>query len=628
MIHRTIFILGIILGHEISVSGQAGDYCKKLPRKFESPEITVSLAIDTLSTDQPWRVYPDRNNVLVYSDSNMIEVRDTIYFMEEYFVWDETDDAVRLVYRTDSGNIFNGNRFSENVMEIGWVQKNMLILWPRMLISNGVTILAYINKSIPAYEYADGRHSEPVNLSENEVKLYKILKISGSDYLLSLTDQVHNKLTQTDLFWTKSNDVHLLYNRNAFIPDWSKVAEGQSCYCYADLDGALNENHSSAIDSVSVTNSFVGYLNPDTLQESIYQCVNMLDPEDGKIFLNNDHKEFLHAQLLDINQYLLIKEFIEVFFNYLLNKEEFEDQVSDFFRKFGIPDYEINSNTIETLLEKACKIKLPAGKEQKVVRVSAMDDNKKRIYYNTYARLLDILSSEQLLESYRFNAGIAYYWIPEVWFRPDLLSGLSLYTEGGGDHIKRKNYSEFDLIYIDNSADSEEKTYDQLQSEISRLDKTFAQIQKISESNTSTGHLMYYSDAVSPIIDKDYGTLETIVMAMRSGRTSIPSPSLDKLKLENRLLIRELNKVSEKVTIHFIVSDYLYNEEIYERSYLFNEFPQRIQSIAAPQAEVKVVFYVYEKKADYNELMTKLNSFINQIKKEGSSINYEIYKIR
>ena len=288
--------------------------------------------------------------------------------------------------------------------------------------------------------------------------------------------------------------------------------------------------------------------------------------------------------------------------------------------------YEETKN-IRELLELVCGLKLSPVQSEKIVQVNEMSETDFRFDYLIFNSTYEKLTSERILEPYSFYSDLSYYWLPENWIRPDLLSSIKLSgSEIGHGIITRKKYSDFELVYIDNSASSEEKSFEQLQSEIKKCNSILARNLKKESSDIRSGHLLFYSNSLNPILGKENATLNNIILAMRTANTSRPVRLYDKNFLEDKLLLYDMEDVDNILNIYYFISDHTYDEEINDRALLLNEFPQRLKSLAAKQATVNVFLYLYDYKENKSQMENMINTFIQQQAKDKSGINYSLYK--
>jgi hypothetical protein len=610
-----------------SLKSQVGERFMRLPKKYELPTIKTTLEPTNEDVDEPWRVYTDRDSVLAYTTDSMDIVVDTLHFMEEFVVWEESETSVRLVSSPDTGSFMVDGYFGNGSRDRGWVNKQKLILWPRVLSEAGTLLKVLAIKKINATVYTDGKLSSAIEAPEDGFKLFNVLKIENKDFLLCKTDLVHPDLSSEDLFWINSDNLSIIWDRKVLVPDWEKISNGKVFRIYSDLDKAIGDVEQSAADTFPSVNPYLGFFNPQSEKNNIYSAQLFLNQQENKVYLNNLHNDYKVAQLVDANQFLVFKEFYQIFSESML-KNELEDNLIRFFRQRGISNKDLNSKNIRELLEMVSGLRFTPLQSNEIIRVKDMKDTDFRFDYLIFTSSLSKLSSEKDLEPYSFYSDILYYWLPESWIRPDLLSSIKLSSEVivTGSTTTRKTFSEFDLLYIDNSAPAEEKSYEQMQAEITRYDILFTRAQKRISSDIQADNLLYYSNTLNPIIGRENATLNNIVLEMRTDKTSSPIRFYDKNLLEDKLMLDDIEQVEKVLNIHYFISDKTYEEEINDRALLLDEMPQRLKSIVAKNAAVNVYLYLYGAKSNKIQMETLINSFIQKETNLNPSVKYTMYE--
>jgi len=262
----------------------------------------------------------------------------------------------------------------------------------------------------------------------------------------------------------------------------------------------------------------------------------------------------------------------------------------------------------------------------KTTLIDSIKDIDLESYNKVFAINYERLLSEKELSKYRFTSGISYYWLPQNFLSLDILAKISL--------IKSKiiindlrPYKEFDVFYIDPSSSSGEKSFTQLQAEIKKLNINMDAVWKSESNSSDVGHLIFFSFGMDPIITSGEDGFAKIASQMRNSTAIRPDRLFDKLRLENALM-SQIETVTDKIIIHFDVSDYFYHSEIEDRSYFFKEFVERINSILATR-NTRILIYLYCYSNPSNTVTTSMvQVFCNSINSQNQNIKFELYKYK
>lgn len=603
---------------------QPGKEYLYLPEEFNPPDIdkiSVYKSEGGESSD-PWRIFTESDSVFVYSNFRLDSIIDTLNFLQEFAVWEETDSALHIVSEPN-GEYFDEKYFSATCIDFGWVDKDKIILWPRVLRKNNTELKIVFNTTIDADSFSDGKHSHQIIVKEGELRIFNVLKIKDNSLLICRTDQLYNALTKDDLFWIKKGKGKILTERKALIPNWNRIAEGGIPIISSCENIYAHPDSNCYTDTLLKVNSYRGFVNPVEIKNQLFQVSPLVNDTMETYYIDNTNKTFELAHLIDYNQFVRFDEFITILYNNLETRG-LEQDLFEYFLKWGTDTVDLEKLNIAQLLGEICEINLTPFRSDEIKRISSLNEVEYRSIYSQLSKVFEQLDSESNLSKYRFYSDMNYYWFPESWIRPDLLSGLRI-KGGRPPRPPLPTYKQFDLIYFDNSADIDEKPYERLQSEIRQGNFTLAQIFRNAQNTDSLGHLIYYSNSINPLIGVGLATYNLIVEQMRSGKSNIPNLYLDKKILERQLFLKKIRQITNEVNIHFFVSDKVYNYEFTDRPVMFKEFPERIKSLVAAKANVNVLFYMpkeYINKNIEETLISKINTWnIN-----NKNIKYQIVK--
>lgn len=259
-----------------------------------------------------------------------------------------------------------------------------------------------------------------------------------------------------------------------------------------------------------------------------------------------------------------------------------------------------------------------------VTLVNQIKDVDIESYGITFIENYEKLLAEKDLEKFRFYSGMTYYWLPQNLLSLDILSKLTLF-KANKIVIKGGNYKEYSIFYIDHSAPSDEKGYDQLQAEIRKLSQVMAVVWNAEAQANDVGDMIFYSSGVDPVVGSGPTGFESVAGQMRNASTLRPDMFSDKLKMENNLL-RLISGVTDKINIYFDVSDYFYQTELNGRSFLMKEFVERIgQMMATNNTKISVYLYINNPKTVSRQ--SELQDFCRKMNSVNPKIKYEVSKI-
>lgn len=620
---KQVPILLLLLGSLCTLYSQHGESYLKLPKKYETPSLAYSQSDDRTLVNKPWRVYTDRDNVPVYETSRCLRIIDTANFMESYVAWEETDRALRLAGQIGPGEFLDEDWFGPASYEKGWIKKEHLILTEWALADGGQFYRAFLDRTVGATSYSDGRHGWPKEVPENGVLIYYVIKLEGQDFLLSVTDQMHEGLQKDALFWISSDQAEVLVSGRGLVPKWEFLNEDEPAYLYYDRNFALNNRQEYAIDTIIDNNPYLGFLQLKQEENYFYSAKSILDLDGRTVYINNRSRRFEDALLVDYSQFVIFKRVVEIFKESSM-KEELQEQLYSLFYEQGLEDEEIRDHTLRELLEAITNTKLSSIVVDEVKGFDELTEADFRAYKYPYMSIWEKLDSERQLSKYRLRSESNYYWLPESWIRPDYLAEIAFEGVAVEEVNTRMIYTDYDFIYIDNSYGEEGKSFDKLDAEINKCDITLYGIERRMATDATVGHSFFYSDALSPISGTDRATLTNIVLAMRADKASVPFRSYDKRLIEEGLLLRGIERINEEMRFHFFVSQKTISEEVNHRPLLFYELPHRVKALSvADDASVTVNLYVFRREIEM-EYARMLTEFVARANEDSGEINYMI----
>jgi hypothetical protein len=569
-----------------------------IPAKYQDPEYDLRTGVSAEFGDDVWRVYADRDSIPVYGSKYLSGIVDTVNFLESFVVWEETENAVRIVAGTGEGALFEGKYFGTGAREIGWVHKRNLVLWPKALKKQGLFMKALITTSIDPVLSSSLKPARSVVIEEDKYKLYNILKIDGQELLLINTDILHDGLSREQVFWVNSGDVEIITERSAMLPNWHRLSEGKKIPVYSSRSEA-EDYAAEPLFSIDKVDPYKAFMKPD---DHNIMAVSAYHPHEGgmeKVYLNNVYHDFQEAVLLDYNEFLMYKELIELFSSYsYFDPKDLDIAIARFFREYGLKSEELEFMSVGHMMELLTGVKLPqyhADKES-IRQVENISINYRNYLIEEFSKPSVIMENDAEIGQYRFVSDIFYYWMPVSWIVPDALYALSL-KEKEVPPPPARDYEVYEVYYIDGSSVSNmqagvfEKVYERLRSD---LDNALT----MAETDSTHGIYAYMSDGIN-IVKNDHkksmeSTVEEILLNIRSG-TYLPNRRKDKRYLESELLFNQLEQVKDKLVFHFYISERFLVNDIGERCYMLAQLPERIYSIAMPKAgsQVEINLHIY-----------------------------------
>jgi len=124
-----ITIIGLI---QLSYSQKLPDMAIGMPQQFDRPHPDIEKNIPSAKHERAWKVYSDRNNNMTYTGPGGNEVRDTIQYMQRFYVAEMQGDYLHI-YKDPIRPNFPG--ISSSAESYGWIHKDHLLLWEHSLVN-------------------------------------------------------------------------------------------------------------------------------------------------------------------------------------------------------------------------------------------------------------------------------------------------------------------------------------------------------------------------------------------------------------------------------------------------------------------------------------------------------------
>lgn len=586
-----LHILILLLIPFFAANAQEMEEYLQLPIEYENPEPGVSASLDSERSDEPWVVYSDRDGVLIYEDQSLQTVIDTADFLESFVVWQESSNAVRLVSRSEPGDLYINRVFSGLAVERGWIRKDHLILWLGVLQKDGLQMKVIIPGSLTDPGFTNPQLPfEALEIPNNEFRIFNVIKSEGEKLLLMRTDYMHEYLDRSDLFWIHRNRAFLLESRDAYIPHRELVSHGGKLPVYSAESAAQNGGNSNTLFTITDINPYLGFLEKDGNADGIVSASAPYQGQMRDVFLDNREDQFEKAYLFDDKQFQLYKKLVQLMSsNDLYDPVDLETSLVEFFLDYGIAEEEIGSNSLARLFDKVTGISLPIQKHINPTRVGFIGLNKRHELTMSLMEVMDQLNGSNL-EQYTFRSDMRYYWLPESWILPMELPALAL-SNTVLDKQAPKSYNQYEVFYIDGS--SAQKTnlnvfnamFDNLSERINRAAALAKEDDKFGVyAFLSNGYYSVKNDPRKPF----ESTMDEVLIQIAEG-TSLPDKNSDKQTLESELLTKQLESIKDSLVMHYYVTQGFFDEDLWERGYMLLELPERIYSLTMPKTYAKTI---------------------------------------
>ena len=560
-----------------------------LPEKYKKPEIGVSSGSTTQFTEDIWRVYADRDHVMIYDDPRLSSVIDSATFLEAFVVWEETEQSVKVVSQGSAGRMFNGEVFGRGAVARGWIDKRQLVLWPQSLRRNGLRMKAMIGRTMQS-ELADpAKPTRLIRVPDGEFRLYNIMKSEAGTLLLMTADEMNTSLTREDGFWVKREDVTLLDSREAIIPVWDEVLNGEVIHAYKSNAGARSGDQDEILFTIEDVDPFIGFLNPRGEKASVMTTETFVDGNMTYAFLDNTSEQlFEKAYLVDYTQFLMYQTLIDILTSsQYLSASDLDIGLGEFFNNYGYSGEGLDTLTVGGMMEVITGIRFDRARSDLPMRVALMGPRERTNLRKEYLTSAQIMMDESILDQYRFESNEYYYWLPEEWLHPEELFRMAL---GNIEKTKppARSYHSYELFYVDGSsvnsveADILNRMHDDLRGKMDLA---------ASLSGPDTPHGVYaYLSHGEGTVQNDFrkpfeSTMDELLRTLRAG-TYFPDKQHDKLALEKEILLDQVISVYDTLMIHFYIPQGFLEEDLWDqRGNMLLELPERIYSLTMPKFE-------------------------------------------
>jgi hypothetical protein len=604
--------------------GQSGEFFPKMPKKYEEPFPGMSTSMSDERSEKVWYVYAAKNNIPVFSDENCQNLKGYEKFFQILVVWQENEKAVRVVKKRGVAPITANYRFTSEAVEAGWVRKEDLILGDRCLSIDKRWVKAILNKTPDNKTLPANMPGFNGKITDTVFNPYFVLKQQKDAWLLSVTDIPHEDLTREDVFWVRLSDIITIGSNQALVPDWDKVIEGQKLYTFSDRSRTGNYDTARAAMKIYKNNSHIGFflLSDDRKTAKVLNPLAMaIDTQ----FINLSDARFLRANFLDDHQFTALKDFEKV----LSNSPErilLKINLINYFagRSIDTLNAKVRAMNIAEMLGYTLGIDFSNFSNSETTPVMKINDLTFDSYYRSFKDNDEKLNSEKEVDKFRFYAKMNYFWFPQNLLSLDIMSKITLF-EPSKIVVKGGNYREFNVFYIDHSAPAEEKSFEQLNSEIRKLFQRLSLVWEAEGKSNDIGDMMYYSSGFDPVISSGQAGFEMISGQMRISSTIRPDHFFDKLRLENKLL-GQIQGVTDKITIHFDVSDSFYQSEMLGRAFFLKEFIERINLILS-SGNTQILVYLYFNNPKNVLRQTEIQNYCNKLNTLYPNVKYVVFNV-
>jgi hypothetical protein len=232
-----ILLVTIITSIVVSAFSQFPEKALEVPIKYITPQEDVSL---TNSMERRpgsyWVVFSDKKGNKTYENKMGSKVKQTIGFMDNFYVAEETDDRVHII---KDPNYKEG--FSSSAEDYGWIDKENLLLWDHCLITKTgkINLKAMVLNTVESLKkdkikkgdeekvkyYYDNQLTTETSRSSKIYEILYVYKVKGDAMLLGknyTTDAYH---AGDEIFgWVSSRKVTPWDHRVAVEPNWDKEA--------------------------------------------------------------------------------------------------------------------------------------------------------------------------------------------------------------------------------------------------------------------------------------------------------------------------------------------------------------------------------------------------------------------
>lgn len=618
--YATIWIFILL---SINVFGQKTALTR--PFKYLRPTLKTDLSLDDRKSPYLWTVFIDREGVSIYKDKNLKSTQDDqqVQFMDRFIVADETESSLLLFTDPNVDSI----NFSPDATEIGWVNKNHVVLWERFLWGDQLTkLLALSTWNKIESAGSDIQPNSFIQLPNDDSRYYifNVVKqdLESGDFLISLRTFNHRN---PDLFcWVKAADLFFVHDRNGYIPNREFILDfgADNPTVYDTPKGAIQKDLNQIAYYIDTLRADEGLFDVKGDVTEPVKSVRWLDNgqfRNGFIIYDKrdfDQGKFKKGILVNRQEFSIMKKTVELLVS-SRSKEEyknywkflFEDNSMTFYEGYG--QYQLFEELVQMKFNYPAKSDGATIDEIGFMSEQEFDDLKRELEIS----LLALIRAESDSD-YPYNfAPFSYphYWmpldiLPLSTFEKEYNAGNSGANEAMLDQWtfdpNPKDYESFDLFYIDNSHDYN-KSFDIKDQVIKNFYRLAA---RIRPDDPYRGSLIFYSNIRNPAIGSGEKFTEDVAGMMRESVASRPNRRIDKKVLRDNLYSKNIQSI-EKLRIHFYIGKNFYDEALQSNRWLIEELANELH-YELNVDETTVILYLLDPVEDIAAEVNKLNTDI------------------
>ena len=216
---------------------QIPEKAMEIPVKYVTPQEEVSLVeSENTRPGSFWVVFSDKNDNKTYENSSGKKHKNTIGFMNDFYVAEETRDRLHIVK-----DVKYREGFSSSAEDYGWVDKEDMLLWDHCLVtrSGDINKKAMVLNTVESLmkDKIKEKDQERVNYyfdkelsqeSDRSSKIYEILyiyKITDDAILLGKNYVTEISNIENEMFgWVSNKKITIWDHRIAIEPNWNEDA--------------------------------------------------------------------------------------------------------------------------------------------------------------------------------------------------------------------------------------------------------------------------------------------------------------------------------------------------------------------------------------------------------------------
>lgn len=239
------FILFFITVNESYIHAQKGKVFL-YPIDYNYPDGKVRSSHGQEKEGDPWVVFSDRKNNVIYQEANYNIKANVAAFKDKFYVINEQGDFLQLA-KYDFDAIDNKTRKLKSTTEIvGWMPKKNLLLWKKAIVNKrkitkkaivvikGADALknpaAYIDTAGTVVCYNSPDPSNSNKIENSEIRMFKflfILKEENDLVLISRQSKFSAQSTQNILGWVPKSLLTIWETRLSLQPNFDDQAKSE-----------------------------------------------------------------------------------------------------------------------------------------------------------------------------------------------------------------------------------------------------------------------------------------------------------------------------------------------------------------------------------------------------------------